>query len=113
MMVGTKNPKIRVYGGRESGDFHMAAQANKRSSYLALVCDRLKHTTCIPQLDKFVTTKDRQFSKAKLRWAAVKYKRHCKSLEEIRRKIKESIEDTTYKSGVGADQTAKKDHGNN
>ena len=114
MIVGTKNPKIRFYGGSESSDFHTAAsvgQANERYSYLTLVYDRLKHTTCIPQLDKFVTIKDRQFSKAKLRRAAIKYKRRRKSLKEIRKrttKIKESIEGTTYESGVGADQTAKK-----
>ena len=75
MIVGTKNPKIRFYGGSESSDFHMAAsvvQANERCSYLTLVCDRLKHTICISQLEKFVTTKDRQFRKAKLRRAAVK-----------------------------------------
>ena len=110
MIVGTKNPKIRFYGGSESIDFRTAAsvaQANKRYSYLTLVCDRLKHATCIPQLDQFVTIKDRQFSKAKLRRAAVKYKGRRKSLEEIRKKIKESIEGTTYESGVGADQTAK------
>ena len=109
MIVGTKNPKIRFYGGSESSDFRTAAsvaQANER--YLTLVCDRLKQATCIPQLDKFVTIKDRQFSKAKLR---VKYKRRRKSMKEIRKrttKIKESIEGTTYESGVGADQTAKK-----
>ena len=111
MIVGTKNPKIRFYGG--SSDFCTAAsvaQANERCSYLTLVCDRLKHTTYIPQLDKFLTIKNRQFSKAKLRRAAVKYKRRRKSLKEIRKrttKIKESVEGTTYESGVGADQTAK------
>ena len=68
--------------------------------------------TCILQLEKFVTIKikDRQFCKAKLRRAAVKYKRRRKSVKEIRKrtmKIKESIEGTTYESGVGADQTAK------
>ena len=98
----------------KSSDFRTAAsvaQANERFSYLTLVCDRLKHTTCIPQLDKFVTIKDRQFSKTKLRRAAVKYKRRRKSLKEIKKrttKIKESIEGTTYESGVGSDQTAKK-----
>ena len=113
-MLEQKKPKIRFYGGSESSDFRTAAsvaQANERYSYLTLVCDRLKHTTCIPQLDKFVTIKDRQFSKAKLRRDAVKYKRPRKSLKEIRKrttKIKESIEGTTYESGVGADQTAKK-----
>ena len=75
MIVGTKKPKIRFYGGSEKSDFRTAAsvaQTNERYSYLTLVCDRMKHTTCIPQLDKFVTIKDRQFSKAKLRRAAVK-----------------------------------------
>ena len=96
MIVGTKNPKIRFYGGSKSNDFPTAAsiaQANERYSYLTLVCDRLKHTTCILQLDKFVTIKDRQFSKAKLRWAAVKYKRRRKSLKEIspQRKLKNRI----------------------
>ena len=60
MIVGTKNPKIRFYRGSESSDFRTAAsvaQANERYSYLTLVCDRLKHTTCIPQLEKFVTIK--------------------------------------------------------
>ena len=107
MINGTKNPKIRFYGGSESSDFRTAAsvgQANERYSYLTLVCDRLKHATCIPQPDKFVTIKDRQFSKAKLRPATVKYKRRRNSLKEIRKrttKIKESIEGTTYESGVG------------
>ena len=58
-----------------------------------------------------MTIKDRQFSKAKLRRAAVKYKRRRKSLKEIRNRttrIKESIEGATYESGVGADQTTKK-----
>ena len=58
-----------------------------------------------------MTIKDRQFSKAKLRRAAVKYKRRRKSLKEIRKratKIKESIEGTTHESGAGADQKAKK-----
>ena len=51
MIVGTKNPKIRFYGGNESSDIRTAAsvaQANERYSYLTFVCDRLKHTTCIP-----------------------------------------------------------------
>ena len=78
----------------------------------SLVSDRLKHTTCILQLEKFVSSDHkRQFTKAKLRRAAVKYKRHQKSLKEIRKrtmKIKESIEGTTYESGVGTDQTAKR-----
>ena len=78
MVVGTRNPKIRFYGGSESSAASVA-QANERYSYLTLVCDRLKHTTCIPPLDKFMTIKDRQFSKAKLRQAAVKYKRRRKS----------------------------------
>ena len=46
-----------------------------------------------------------------MRRAAVKHKRRRKSLTEIRKrttKIKESIEGTTYESGVGADQTTKK-----
>ena len=58
-----------------------------------------------------MTIKDRQFSKAKLRRTAVKYKRRRKSLKEIKKrttKIKESIEGSTYEPGVGADQTAKK-----
>ena len=58
-----------------------------------------------------MTLKDRQFSKAKLRRAAVKYKHRRKSLKQNRKrttKIKEPIEGTTYESGVGADQTAKK-----
>ena len=111
-MLGLKNPKIRFYGGSESSDFRTVAsvtQATERYSYLTLVCERLKHTTCIPQMDKFVTIKDRQFTKAKLRRAALKYKRRRKSLKEIRKhtiKIKESIEGTVYESGVGADQTA-------
>ena len=56
-----------------------------------------------------MTIKAKQFKK--LRRAAVKYKRRRKSLKEIRKrttKIKESIEGTTYESGVGADQRAKK-----
>ena len=114
MIVGAKTPKIRFYGGSESSDFRTAAsvaQANERYSYLTLVCDRLRHTTCILQLDKFVTIKGRQFSKAKLILAAVKYKRRRKSLKEIRKrttKIKESIEGTTYESRAGAEQTAKR-----
>ena len=114
MIVGAKNPKIRFYGRSESNEFRTAAlvaQANERYSYLTLVSDRLKHTTCIPQLEKFVTIKDRQFRRAKLRRAAVKYKRLRKSLKEIRKrtkKIKESVEGTTYESGVDAGQTAKK-----
>ena len=104
---------MRFYGGSESSDFRTAAsvaQTNERYLYLTLVCDRLKHTTCIPQLDKFMTIKDKKFSKAKLKRAAVKYKRCRKSLKEIRKrttKIKESIEGTIYESGVGAGQTAK------
>ena len=70
MIVGTKNPTIRFYGGSKSSDFRTAAsvaQAIEKYAYLTLVCDRLKHTTFIPQLAKFVTIKGRQFSKAKLR----------------------------------------------
>ena len=98
MIVGTKNPKVRFYGGSESSDLRTAAsvaQANETHSYLTLDCDRLKHTICIPQLDKFVTIKDRQSSEAKLRRAAVKYKRRRKSLKEIlestQRKIKNQL----------------------
>ena len=62
MIFGAKSSKIRFYGRSKSSDFRTAvsvAQAKERYLYLTLVYDRRKHTTCIPQLEKFVTVKDK------------------------------------------------------
>ena len=105
-VVGSKNPKIRFYGGSDSNDFRVAcgvAQTNLRYQYI----DRTLEALNIEPgffCSKFNEKMTKKVIQEKTRKSTVKFKRrrsqiHSSNCSQTARK--EAAEGTTYKSGVG------------
>jgi DNA polymerase III epsilon subunit-like protein len=105
-VVGSKNPKIRFYGGSESNDFRVAcavAQRNLRYAYVdrTLECLNIEPGIFCTNYNDRMTAK---INKEKGRKSTIKFKRrraqkHLSSNAETSRK--EAKEGTTYETGVG------------
>ena len=105
-VVGSKNPKIRFYGGSDSNDFRVAcavAQRNLRYAYVDKTLEALniEPGTFCTNYNKRMTTK---VNKDKDRKSTMQFKRqriqkHLSSSAQTARK--EAKEGTTYQTGVG------------
>ena len=105
-VVGSKNPKIRFYGGSDSNDFRVAcavAQRNLRYAYVDRKLEALNiepGTFCTNYNEKMTT----KVKKDKCRKSTIKFKtqriqKHLSSSAQTARK--EAKEGTTYQTGVG------------
>ncbi|XP_068732248.1 uncharacterized protein [Montipora capricornis] len=105
-VVGSKNPKIRFYGGSESNDFRVAcgvAQTNLRYGYVSQTLEALNIEPgkyCTEYNDR-MTTKVLQ---DKIRKSTVDFKRRISQLNSQKcsqTARKEAQEGKTYETGIG------------
>ena len=105
-VVGSKNPKIRFYGGSKSNDFHVAcgvAETNIRYEYVsqtleALNIEPIKYCT---EYNDRMTTKVPQ---DKIQKSTVEFKRRRSQLNSQKcsqTSRKEAQEGKTYETGIG------------
>ena len=105
-VVGSKNPKIRFYGGSDSNDFRIAcgmAQTNLRYSYVRRILEALSiepGNFCLKYGQKMTN----QVNKDKIRKSFLDFKRgransHRQNCSQTARK--EAREGKTYETGIG------------
>ena len=105
-VIGSKNPKIRCYGGSESNDFRVAcgvAQTNLQYGYISRTLEALNiepGTFCT----KFGEKMTSQVLKDKIRKSSLTFKRgranaHRQNCKQTARK--EATEGKTYETGIG------------
>ena len=105
-VVGSKNPKIRHYGGSESNDYRVACGVSQTNEGYSYVCQTLQEINIEPGqhcIDHSEAMNEKSL-RDKVRKSSIDYKRRRANL--YRRKInsnarKEAKEGTTYKTGVG------------
>ena len=112
-VVGSKNPKIRFYGGSESNDFRVASgvcQSNEGHSY---ICQTLTKVNIEPGVHcvTYNDAADSKSSKDKVRKSSIAFKRrrsqlHLNKLSSNTRS--EVREGTTYETNVGLNLDTKK-----
>ena len=105
-VVGSKNPKIRFYGGSDSNDFRIAcgiAQTNLRYSYVSRTLEALNiepGNFCLKYGQKMTN----QVNNDKIRKSSLDFKRgrangHRQNCSQTARK--EAREGKTYETGIG------------
>ena len=105
-VIGSKNPKIRFYGGSESNDFRVVcgvAQTNLRYGYISRTLEALNIEPgkfCITFGEKMTS----QVLKDKIRKSTLTFKReranaHRQNCKQTARK--EAKEGKTYETGIG------------
>ncbi|XP_068684754.1 uncharacterized protein [Montipora foliosa] len=105
-VVGSKNPKIRFYGGSDSNDFRIAcgiAQTNLRYTYISRTLEALDiepGNFCLKYGQKMTN----QVNKDKIRKSSLDFKRgransHRQTCSQTARK--EAREGKTYETGIG------------
>ena len=105
-VVGSKNPKIRFYGGSDSNDFRIAcgiAQTNLRYGYVSRTLEALSiepGNFCLKYGQKMTN----QFSKDKIQKSSLDFKwgranSHRQNCSQTARK--EAREGKTYETGIG------------
>lgn len=104
--IGSKNPKIRFYGGSESNDFRVAcavAQKNIGFSYISNTLESLgidPGATCV--FHSSLMDKKQQNDKKRKSLKEYKIRRHQLQSERISKNAqKEAREGKTYQTGIG------------
>lgn len=105
-VIGSKNPKIRFYGGSESSDFRVAcgvAQTNLRYAYIDRTLEALNIEPgffCTKYNDSMTAKVNRdKIRKSNTNFKKQRALKHLNSCLQTARK--ESKEGTTYQTGVG------------
>ena len=109
-IIGSKNPKIRYYGGSASNDFRVAcgiSQANLGYNYISETLESLNIEPgeyCLNHIEKM----DHKATQDKLRKTSLDFKRRRAQLHNNKLKIdgnKEAKEGATYQSNIGLNLT--------
>ena len=105
-VVGSKNPKIRFYGGSESNDFRIACGISQKNEGQEYVCQALEEINVAPGVHckRYCELADKQSLQQKIRKSSVPYKRRrsqLKSKNLSSNAKKEEREGPTYQTGIG------------
>ena len=105
-VVGSKNPKIRFYGGSESNDFRIACGISQKNEGQEYVCQALEEINVAPGVHckRYCELADKQSLQQKIRKSLVPYKRRrsqLKSKNLSSNAKKEEREGPTYQTGIG------------
>ena len=82
--VGSKNPKIRFYGGSESNSFRVACAISQKNEGQNYVCQTLEKINIVPGVHckKECEVTDQKTMKEKVRKSSISYKKTTVSTEE-------------------------------
>ena len=105
-IVGSKNPKIRFYGGSESSDFRVACAVAQRNKGYGYISSTLSHlgiepgNICISHNTKLDKKREKDNKRKSLK--ACKVRRHFLQNERISKNAKKEVkEGKTYETGIG------------
>ena len=104
--IGSKNPKIRYYGGSASNDYRVAcgiSQANCRYNYISNTLESLNIEPGVHCLDH-IKKMNHKSTQDKLRKTSLDFKRRRSQLHKKKLQTdgnKEAKEGTTYQSNIG------------
>ena len=104
--VGSKNPKIRFYGGSESNSFRIACGISQKNQEQNYVCQTLEEINIVPGVycKKYCEVTDQKLLKEKIRKSSIGYKNRRSQLKNKNLSSnakKEEKEGTTYQTGIG------------
>ncbi|XP_068756051.1 uncharacterized protein [Montipora capricornis] len=104
--VGSKNPKIRFYGGSESNSFRVACGISQKNEGQNYVCQTLEKMNIVPGIHckKYCDEIDHKSLKEKIRKSSIGYKKRRSQLRNKNLSSnakKEEKEGTTYQTGIG------------
>ena len=104
--VGSKNPKIRFYGGSESNSFRIACGISQKNQGQNYVCQTLEEINIVPGVycKKYCEVTDQKLLKEKIRMSSIGYKKRRSQLKNKNLSSnakKEEKEGTTYQTGIG------------
>ena len=113
-VVGSKNPKIRFYGGSESNDFRVACGVSQTNEGHSYICKTLKEVNIEPgyHCTTYNEAVDAKSSKEKIRKSSIPFKKRRTQLhrDKFSSNVKsEAREGTTYERNVGLNLDATKD----
>ena len=106
-IIGSKNLKIRFYGGSESNDYRTAtaiAQFNEGYSYLSMVTDKLNQQSNLYFLTKYTAKYNVKQHRQAMNQKTTCFEKNRKERRKQRKQNdqkKERMEGKTYKSGIG------------
>ena len=104
--VGSKNPKIRFYGGSESNSFRIACGISQKNEGQNYMCQTLEEINIVPGVHckKYCEKTDQKSLKDKIRKSSICYKKRRSQLKGktlSSNAKKEEKEGTTYQTGIG------------
>ena len=104
--IGSKNPKIRFYGGSESNSFRIACGVCQKNEGQNYVCQTLEEIKIAPGVHckKHCEVTDQKSLKEKKRKSSISYKKRRSQLKGKKlasNAKKEGKEGTTYQTGIG------------
>ncbi|KAJ7336009.1 hypothetical protein OS493_013379 [Desmophyllum pertusum] len=105
-VVGSKNPKIRFYGGSESNDFRVACGVSQTNEGREYICQTLREVNIEPGVHCIAYNKVTymKYSKDKIRKSSISFKKRRSQLHRNKLNSKtrsEAREGTTYETNVG------------
>ena len=105
-VIGSKNPKIRNYGGRESNDFRVACGISQVTLGYQYIGQTLKSLNIEPGTHclSYIKKMDHQANQDKLRKNNLNFKRRRAQLHKQKLNLdgkKQAKERNTYQSGIG------------
>ena len=105
-VIGSKNPKIRYYGGSQSNDFRVAcgiSQVNLGYQYISQTLESLNIEPGIHCI-RYIERMDHKATQDKLRKNSINFKRQRAQLHKQKLNLdgkKQAKEGNTYQSGIG------------
>ena len=104
--IGSKNPKIRFYGGSKSNSFRIACGVCQKNEGQNYVCQTLEEIKIAPGVHckKYCEVTDQKSLKEKKRKSSISYKKRWSQLKGKKlasNTKKEGKEGTTYQTGIG------------
>lgn len=113
-VVGSKNPKIRFYGGSASNDFRVACGVSQTNEGHSYICKTLKEVNIEPgsHCTTFNKAVDVKSSKEKMRKSSILFKKRRSQLHRAKlgsNVRSEAREGATYQTNVGLNLDTTKD----
>ena len=105
-IIGSKNPKIKFYGGSESNDFRVACAVNQKNIGYSYISKTLESLGIDPgencKRNNIIMDKKREKDKARKSTKTFKIRRHQLQAERLLSNNKiEAKEGKTYETGIG------------
>ncbi|XP_068730634.1 uncharacterized protein [Montipora capricornis] len=103
--VGSKNPKIRFYGGSKSNSFRVARGISQKNEGQNCVCQTLEEMNIVPGVlcKKYCDETDQKSLKEKIRKSSIGYKKRWSQLrnKNLSSNAKKEEKEGTTQTGIG------------